>query len=104
MPLARVSGQPFDALVDHADGRRRVGGPGEALMTLRLAALIVTLAFGIFWAPLAAEPQPAGKVYRVAVFGLLPREAGVPFLKALESGLRDLGYVEGRRRKARTAS
>ena len=65
-------------------------------MRLRSIGLLVTLALGILAAPLAAAAQPAGKVYRVAVFGLLPREAGVPFLKALESGLRDLGYVEGR--------
>ncbi len=36
-------------------------------MRLRSAALIVTLALGILVAPLAAEAQPAGKVYRVGL-------------------------------------
>jgi putative tryptophan/tyrosine transport system substrate-binding protein len=40
-------------------------------------------------APLAAEAQPAGKVYRV---GLLDY---APFWEPLLQGLRDLGYVEG---------
>lgn len=45
MPLDRVPGQSFDAFLGHTDrrGRSGVGGPGEALMRLRLAALIVVV-------------------------------------------------------------
>jgi putative ABC transport system substrate-binding protein len=54
-----------------------------------LAGLLLALA-----APLASEAQPAGKVYR---FGVLRPGSPQPHLvKALEDGLRELGYVEGR--------
>jgi putative ABC transport system substrate-binding protein len=47
-------------------------------------------------APLAAEAQQAGKVYRIGLLQIERRERLVPFLKAFEEGLRELGYVEGR--------
>jgi putative ABC transport system substrate-binding protein len=53
-----------------------------------------TIAGSLLAAPLAAEAQPAGKVYR---FGVLRPGSPQPHLvKALEDGLRELGYVEGR--------
>ena len=61
------------------------------------------LAGGFLTAPLAAEAQQAGKVYRVGVIifyypvsemaGLNPPH---PHIKAFFHSLRDLGYVEGR--------
>jgi putative ABC transport system substrate-binding protein len=63
---------------------------------------IGTLAGGLLAAPLAAEAQPAGKVYRVAlVFSSSPvsEMAGTnpphPHARAFFQGLRDRGYVEG---------
>ena len=53
---------------------------------------IVTLALGILLAPLAAEAQPPGKVWRIGYLAGSPR---VPQIDAFVQGLRDLGYVEG---------
>ncbi len=51
-----------------------------------------TLVGGLLAAPLVAEGQPAGKVYRVVFLTLLP----VPDLfEALRQGLRTLGWTEG---------
>ena len=47
-------------------------------------------------APLAAEAQPTGKVFRIGfILTTAPDEVG-HFFKALDEGLRKLGYVEGR--------
>jgi putative ABC transport system substrate-binding protein len=59
----------------------------------RLATALILL---LLAAPLAADAQPTGKVYRI---GLLltptPGETG-HLIKALNEGLRERGYVEGR--------
>ena len=54
-----------------------------------------TIAAGLLTAPLAAEAQQAGKVYRVGFLWDSP--AVFPdAIEAFRQGLRDLGYVEGR--------
>jgi putative ABC transport system substrate-binding protein len=55
-----------------------------------------TLAGGLLAAPLAAQAQPAGKVWRVGVLssGSHSATAGAR-IDAFKQGLRDLGYVEG---------
>jgi len=53
-----------------------------------------TLAGGLLAVPLAAEAQPAGKVYRVGFLSPLVGEDRM--LGRLLQGLRDRGYVEGR--------
>ena len=54
--------------------------------------LVVTLVLSLLAVPLAATAQPAGKVWRIGVLGLLPESPrAAPFLQ----GLRELGYVEG---------
>jgi len=60
---------------------------------MRLIGLAVALAVGLAFAPLAAEGQQTGKVYRV---GFL-RNGPPPdtFIEGLRRGLRDHGYVEG---------
>ena len=54
-------------------------------------ALLKTLALALLATPLAAEAQPAGKIYRIGVL-----HVGVdhvpPHLDGLRAGLRDLGY------------
>jgi putative ABC transport system substrate-binding protein len=59
---------------------------------IRLAVLALTL----LAAPLAAEAQPAGKVYRIGYL-IYGSPASVALrTDALRMGLRDLGYVEGK--------
>jgi len=59
-------------------------------------AFIVTMTGGLLAAPLAAETQPAGKVYRI---GLLEYSTPDPARQALWTAfrqrMRELGYVEG---------
>ena len=57
-------------------------------------AFIGTLTGGLLAAPLAAEAQPAGKVYRVGIIAINPRSA--PFVQVFERRLRDLGWAEGK--------
>ena len=47
-------------------------------------------------APLATEAQQAEKAYWIGLLQIQTRERLVPYLKAFEEGLRELGYVEGR--------
>jgi putative ABC transport system substrate-binding protein len=65
-------------------------------MRLRTIGLISTLALGLLAAPLPAEAQQPGKVYRV---GFLRFGTGGPTTSpaymGLRQGLRKLGYVEG---------
>jgi putative ABC transport system substrate-binding protein len=57
---------------------------------------IGTLAVLLLAAPLAVEAQPPAKVPRIGVINTsAPNEMG-HLLKALDEGLRELGYVEGR--------
>ena len=63
---------------------------------MRLIGLAVILTVGLTLAPLAAEAQSAGKVYRIGfILTVAPNEAE-HLIKALDEGLRELGYVEGR--------
>ena len=54
------------------------------------------VAGGLLAAPLAAEAQQAGKVYRIGILETIPAARNAANLDALRRGLRDLGYVEGR--------
>lgn len=56
---------------------------------------IITLTLHVLAAPLIAEAQPAGKVYRIGELrGAAPNQSH-PVSEAFRQGLRDLGYVEG---------
>src|SRR5262245_8609923 len=55
---------------------------------------LVTLILSLLVAPLAAEAQPPGKVYRIGFLGTAPPPARV--WDVLLDGLRERGYVEGR--------
>jgi putative ABC transport system substrate-binding protein len=46
--------------------------------------------------PLAARTQPSTKVWRVGYLGFGPASSWTSEVEALRSGLRDLGYVEGK--------
>jgi putative tryptophan/tyrosine transport system substrate-binding protein len=68
----------------------------EAAMTRRMLGLLVTFVFGLLVAPLAAEAQPVGKVWRIAFLGDASATARAAYtLEPLRDGLRELGYVEG---------
>jgi putative ABC transport system substrate-binding protein len=58
----------------------------------RLAVALLCLA--ISPAPLAAEVQPAGKVYRIG--WLHPQPLPPTWVEGFRQGLRDHGYVEGK--------
>ena len=58
---------------------------------MRMIGVAVVLAVGLILAPLAAEAQPAGKVWRIGVLSL----ARIPPVEdAFRQGLRERGYVE----------
>ncbi len=63
-------------------------------MMIRTIGLIVTLALGLFAAPLATEAQKAGNVPRI---GFLHQGYGMasPRVPGFRQGLREVGYVEG---------
>jgi putative ABC transport system substrate-binding protein len=56
-------------------------------------AFLATLTGGLLAAPLAAEAQPARKVYRVGYLGLGARRDALA--ESLLRALHDLGYIEG---------
>src|SRR5207244_5906300 len=75
--------------------RRATRARGSDMM-FRRAMLAGTVVLGLVTAPLVAWPQqPAEKVYRIGFLGAAPVIAG-PFLKALEEGLRERGYIPGK--------
>jgi putative ABC transport system substrate-binding protein len=57
------------------------------------AMLLLSLALGLLAAPLAAEAQPVGQVYRIGFLSTDPPLA--PLWEALLDGLREHGYREG---------
>ena len=56
---------------------------------------IVALLLAAFVAPLSANAQPAGKVYRIGWL-ISTEPARAPFIEGFRQGLREHGYVEGR--------
>jgi len=58
------------------------------------AALSAALALSLLAAPLAAEAQPAGKIYRVGYMGTSSPSLESNLVEAFRRGLRELGYVE----------
>ena len=63
------------------------------LRTMRLIALVFAL--GLFLAPLPAESQPAGKIYRIGVLETRSAALNAANLDAFRQGLRELGYRDG---------
>jgi putative ABC transport system substrate-binding protein len=59
---------------------------------MRLIRLAIILTVSLVLAPLGAEAQPAGKVYRV---GFIAASSAFTSPDAFRDGLRELGYVEG---------
>jgi putative tryptophan/tyrosine transport system substrate-binding protein len=61
---------------------------------MRLSAVFV-LALMVFALSVAAEAQPARKVYRIGYLSGASLAANKPFLEQLQHGLQELGYAEG---------
>ncbi|HXD97674.1 MAG TPA: hypothetical protein VN646_14080 [Candidatus Acidoferrum sp.] len=61
----------------------------------RRRVLLTSLAGVLAW-PLGVEAQQAGKVYRIGMILTLAAGENEHLVKALDQGLRELGYVEGR--------
>lgn len=57
---------------------------------------VVVFVLGVLFTPLAADAQPVSKQYTIGYLSISAHERVAHLLKALEEGLRDLGYVEGR--------
>ena len=73
--------------------------PADSALGLRRPVerrtFMAMMAGGLLAAPLAAEAQPAGKVWRIGL--LLPGPSSANLVKGpFRQGLSDLGYVEGR--------
>jgi len=58
-------------------------------------AFVGSLTGGLLAAPLTAETQQAGKVYRIGTISISPQDRAGHVIKAFEGALRELGYVEG---------
>ena len=64
-------------------------------MILRTVALILTLALGILAAPVVADAQAPGKVYRIGFLGGASPSSASHNVAAFRQGLQALGYIEG---------
>ena len=64
-------------------------------MSLERRRFLVAIAGGLLAAPLAAEAQQAGKVYRIGFLSGSSAVASRRHLEQFRLGLRELGYVEG---------
>jgi len=63
---------------------------------MRLIGLAVIFTFSLVLAPLAAEGQQAGKIYRIGMLETTSMALNAANLDAFRQGLQELGYVEGR--------
>ena len=64
-------------------------------MTMLRSLVAILLVVGLFTAPLAAEAQQAGKVYRVGHLSGSGEATSQASINAFREGMRALGYVEG---------
>jgi len=82
------------------DGWQKIGAvlnqqsPGRGMVIIR-AAFAATVALGLLGAPLAADAQQAGKVYRIGYLSVSQVDFDKSWVGAFRDGLRKLGYVEG---------
>lgn len=63
-------------------------------MTTRIAAVVITC--GLLAAPLPADAQPAGKLWRIGFVEAGSAPVNRHFLNAFRQGMRELGYIDGR--------
>ena len=66
----------------------------------RLAIAVMGLLLSV---PLTADAQASGKVYRIGLILTAAPNEVLHVIEALDGGLRELGYVEGRNRTSSIA-
>ncbi len=66
-------------------------------------AFVIGVGSGLLAAPLAAEAQQPGKVFRIGFLSAFSASADSPHSEAFRQGLRDLGYVEGQTSSSQVA-
>src|SRR5262249_50130433 len=69
--------------------------PGRIEVPMRLIGVAVILALSLCAAPIGAQPQQSGKVYRVGYLGYDSPGSDPSGIAGLRQGLRDQGYIEG---------
>src|SRR5262245_33488841 len=69
-------------------------GPGDWVTTRR--QLIVVLGAGALAEPLASFAQQRGKLWRIGVLETTSMESNAVNFDAFKTGMRELGYVEGK--------
>src|SRR6266540_3180056 len=81
----------------YTDGQHVTCYLRETPMWLHTIGLITTLVFALLVAPLSANAQPPGKVYRIGILAGSSQDLREQHGNdALQQGLRELGYVEGK--------
>jgi putative ABC transport system substrate-binding protein len=63
---------------------------------MKIVALVPILVLSLLAAPLAAEAQQEGRVWRIGILSWTRAPHGDPLREAFSNGLRELGYVEGK--------
>jgi putative ABC transport system substrate-binding protein len=63
---------------------------------VRLRIILVALTLTLLAAPLAAEAQPAGKVYKIGILSLGFQDSGPVWWEVFLGATRELNYVQGR--------
>jgi hypothetical protein len=58
-------------------------------------AFLTTVTGGLFAAPLAAEAQPAAKIYRIGMLETRSATLNAANVDAFRQGMRELGYKQG---------
>ena len=113
LPVSLASGQPCDPpdpLHDvgfrdvahdekHAQGRAAVAVADPAMRVVELMdrrRFLLTSVVGVLAAPLVAEGQQPGKVYRMGVLERTSPALNTANFDAFRQGLQELGYVEGK--------
>ena len=69
--------------------------PGRRAAAGAVTTLSLVVALSILAAPLAADAQPTGKVYRIGLLLSGSAATPAPAVEAFREGLRELGWVEG---------
>src|SRR5690349_20981446 len=69
---------------------------GEAMLVMERRIFLGMIGSGLLAAPLTAEAQPAGRVYRIGFLGNSTAALEANLVGPFREGLRERGYVEGR--------
>src|SRR5262245_39955880 len=62
---------------------------------VRMCLIGLVLALSLVFAPVAADAQQGGRIYRIGVLLAASPSTSAPNLDAFREGLRELGHVEG---------